>query len=222
MDRTNEYVLGRVVEIIGKSDVLKSKFRTDVLDDVFGKRKNLKDTEKRLERKTEKLQLDMETIENNIADLEVDVGLGKRDRGLVDKIIKKYADELTIRKTEYEKTEKELDDLGQERNWVNWVERYGEKLELDTSNEKKQKEFLRGVLDKIVVKSEYGYGRDKKKKIQRGHTLDFHYKLKVVDDAFEWTDKTTSPWSSRTVEGEKIDKSPMVRLVSPRKKKVKK
>ena len=99
MDRTNEYVLGRVVEIVGKSDVLKSKFRTDVLDDVFGKRKNLKETEKRLERKTERLQLDMENIENNIAELEVDVGLGKRDRGLVDKIIKKYADELTIRKT---------------------------------------------------------------------------------------------------------------------------
>jgi len=222
MDRTNEYVLDRVVELVGKSDVLKSKFRTDVLDDVFGKRKDLKETEKRLERKTERLQLDMETIENNIAELEVDVGLGKRDRGLVDKIIKKYADELTIRKTEYEKTEKELDDLGQERSWVNWVERYGEKLELDTSNETKQRDFLRGVLDKIVVKSEYGYGRDKTKKIQRGHTLDFHYKLKVVDDGFEWTDKTTSPWSSVTVEGEKIDKSPMVRLVSPRKKKVKK
>jgi len=220
MDRINEYVLDRVKEVVGNSNTLKDKFRTDVLDDIFGKRKDLKDTEKRLERKTERLQLDLETIENNIAELEVDVGLGKRDRGLVDKIIKKYADELTIRKTEYEKTEKELDDLGQERSWVDWIERYGEKLELDTSNENKQKDFLRGVLDKIVVKSEYGYGRDKTKKIQRGHTLDFHYKLEVVDDGFEWTDKTTSPWVSRTTDGGQVDQSPMVRLVSPRKKKV--
>ena len=90
----------------------------------------------------------------------------------------------------------------------------------DQSNENKRKDFLRGVLDKIVVKSEYGYGRDKTKKIQRGHTLDFHYKLEVVDDGFEWTDKTTSPWVSRTTDGGQVDQSPMVRLVSPRKKKV--
>lgn len=220
MDRTNEYVLDRVKEVVGNSNTLKDKFKTDVLDDIFGKRKDLKETEKRLERKTERLQLDMATIENNIAELEVDVGLGKRDKGLVDKIITKYADELTIRKTEYEKTEKELDDLGQERSWVDWIERYGEKLELDTSNETKQKEFLRGVLDKIVVKSEYGYGRDKTKMIQRGHTLDFHYKLKVVDDGFEWVEKSVTPWVSRTTDGVQIDQSPMVRLVSPRKKKV--
>jgi hypothetical protein len=44
----------------------------------------------------------------------------------------------------------------------------------------------------------------------------------VVDDGFEWTDKTTSPWNSMTVEGVNTDKSPMVRLVSPRKKKAKK
>ena len=93
------------------------------------------------------------------------------------------------------------------------------KLELDTSNEIKQKDFLRGVLDKIVVKSEYGFGRDKTKKIQRKQILDFYYKLKVVDDGFEWTDKTTSPWTSRTIEGTEVDQSPMVRLVSPRLKK---
>ena len=59
MDRTNEYVLDRVKEVVGNSNTLKDKFKTDVLDDIFGKRKDLKETEKRLERKTERLQLDM-------------------------------------------------------------------------------------------------------------------------------------------------------------------
>ena len=92
----------------------------------------------------------------------------------------------------------------------------------DQSNENKRKDFLRGVLDKIVVKSEYGYGRDKTKKIQRGHTLDFHYKMKVVDDGFEWVEKSVTPWVSRTTDGVQIDQSPMVRLVSPRPKKKRK
>ena len=73
-----------------------------------------------------------------------------------------------------------------------------------------------------MVKSEYGYGRDKTKEVQRGHSLDFHYRLKIVDDGFQWTDKTTSPWRGNTTDGKTIDKSPIVRFVSPRKKKLRK
>jgi hypothetical protein len=161
----------------------------------------------------------MENLENQIVELEVEVGLGKRERTQVDKINQRFSDELEIRKLEYEKTEQRIDGLSAETKWVNWMERFGERLELDTSDETKQRDFLQGVLGKIVVKSEFGYGRDKSKKVQRGHSLDFHYRLKIVDDGFQWTDKSTSPWIGRTVDGDKMDKSPLVRLVSPRKKK---
>ena len=86
--------------------------------------------------------------------------------------------------------------------------------------ESKQKEFLKGLLSKIVVKSEFGYGRDKTKEIQRGHSLEFHYKMKIVDDGFEWTDKTRTPWSGKVTEGRRVDKSDVQRFVSSRKKKV--
>ena len=83
-----------------------------------------------------------------------------------------------------------------------------------------KREFLKSVLGMVVVKCEHGYGRDKTTKVQRGHSLDFHYRLKIVDDGFQWTDKSTSPWTGVTTDGKTIDKSPMVRLVSSRKKKV--
>ena len=42
MDRTNEYVLGRVKDVVSQSDVLKSKFKSEVLDEVYGQRENIK------------------------------------------------------------------------------------------------------------------------------------------------------------------------------------
>jgi hypothetical protein len=44
MDKTNQYVLDRVKNVVRQSDVLKSKFKfkfkfkSEVLDDVYGKR----------------------------------------------------------------------------------------------------------------------------------------------------------------------------------------
>ncbi|MDP6780299.1 MAG: recombinase family protein [Alphaproteobacteria bacterium] len=222
MDRTNDYVLNRVKDVVRQSDVLKSKFKSEVIDDVYGKRQDIKETERKLERKLERLQGEMENLENQMVELEVEVGLGKRQRTTVDKIIRRFEEELETRIQEYERTEHEIDSLGEETKWVNWIQRFGEKLELDTSSETKQREFLRGILGKVVVKSENGYGRDKTKKVQRGHSLDFHYRLKIVDDGFRWTDKTTLPWTGKTIEGEKIDKSPMVRMITPRKKKLRK
>ena len=190
-----------------------------MLDDVYGKRKNIKDTQQKLETKIEHLQKEMEDIENQVVELEVEVGLGKRQRSTVDKIISRYETELELRHQEYENTEQKLDSLDEETKWVDWIEKYGEKLEMDTSTETKQRDFLKGLLQKVVVKSEFGYGRDKTKKVQRGHSLEFHYRMKIVGDDFQWTDKTKSPWVGHTTDGTNIDKSDPIRLVSPRTKK---
>ena len=128
MDRTNEYVLERVKNIVSQSDTLKTKFKSEVLDDVYGKRKNIKDTQQKLETKIERLQKEMEDIENQVVELEVEVGLGKRQRSTVDKIISRYETELELRHQEYENTEQKLDSLDEETKWVDWIEKYGEKL----------------------------------------------------------------------------------------------
>ena len=146
-----------------------------MLDDVYGKRRDIKETAQKLEANIERLQKEMEDIENQMVELEVEVGLGKRQRSTVDKIISRHETELELRHQEYEDTEQKLDSLDEETKWVDWIEKYGEKLEFDTSTETKQREFLKGLLQKVVVKSEFGYGRVKTKKVQRGHTLEFNY-----------------------------------------------
>ena len=147
--------------------------------------------------------------------------MGEKDSKVVDKIISRYGDELKNKKTLLVETEKQIDDLGQDKNWLDWVEKYGETMELNTYNEKKQKDFLQGVLDKIVVKGDYGLDRDGKKKIQNGHTINFHFKMKIVDDALE-VEEGTKPRKYKVVEGKKTDTTNEVMKFVSKRNRVKK
>ena len=219
MDKTNDFVLQRVLHTASQSNLLKSKFKTEVLDEVFAKRKNISDEEKKLEKKLELKQREIEEIENLIANTLVRMSLKKDDATILTKVHAKYVDMLEETKSVYEDTEQQIQGLSEEIQWVNWMEKYSKSLKIDNLNEEKQQEFLQGLLSKIVVKSEYGYGRDKTKKVQRGHTLEFHYKLKIVEDDFQWTDKSSTPWKGEVIDGKKTEKSEKMRFVASRKKK---
>ena len=132
--------------------------------------------------------------------------VGMKDTTLIDKIIGRYSEVLDERKTVCEEIEKDIDDLGQDKNWLNWVEKYGETLELKTSNEEKQKDFLKGVVKQITIHSEYGFDRDEES-IQKGHSVDFRFKLKIVDDEYEVLDETTQPRTYRVKQGKDRYKS---------------
>ena len=205
MDSLNEYVLGVVKEKVSKSHILKEKFKKEILEDKFHKMKDIKETEKQYENKIQKLQKEIDEIENNIVDMEVSK-VGMKDTTLIDKIIARYSEVLDDRKTVCEEIEKDIDDLGKDRKWLDWIEKYGESLTLKTSTEEKQKDFLTGVLKKITIKSEYGFNRDDKN-IQKGHSVDFYFKLKIVDDELKRTDGGMSPRGYEITEGSEIQQS---------------
>ncbi len=218
MDSFNKYVLDFVKDKVSKSHLLKENFKKEVMQEQFERRNNIQETERNLERKIQKLQKEIENIEDNIVELEIDKGMGVKDSNVVDKILSRYGEELENRRTLLVETEKQIDDLGQDKKWLDWVQKYGETLELNTSNEKKQKDFLHGVLEKIVVKSSYGLDRDGKKKIQNGHTIDFHFKMKIVDDSLE-VEEGTKPKKYRVIEGKNTDTtSEVMKFVSKRKR----
>ena len=68
---------------------------------------------------------------------------------------------------------------------------------------KTQKDFLQGVLDKIVVRPHHN--KDKTKQI--GHSLDFTFKLKIVDDELEYYDENKKSKGYKIIEGKRIGKS---------------
>ena len=222
MDSLNEYVLDFVKEKVSKSNILKDKFKKEVLEDKFQKMKDIKETEKYLETRLQRIQKEIESIENNIVEMEISKGLGKIDENIVNKIIQRYGEELENRKVLYEDIEKQIDDLGQDKNWLNWVEKYGETLELNTSNEEKQKDFIKGVVKQIIINSEYDKNKDGKE-IQKGHSVDFRFKLKIIDDEYEVLDETTSPRLYKVKEGKDRHKTDgILRFISTRSRNKKK
>ena len=222
MDSLNEYVLDFVKEKVSKSNILKDKFKKEVLEDKFQKMKDIKETEKYLETRLQRIQKEIESIENNIVEMEISKGLGKIDENIVNKIIQRYGEELESRKVLYEDLEKQIDDLGQDKNWLNWVEKYGETLDLNTSNEEKQKDFIKGVVKQIIINSEYDKNRDGKE-IQKGHSVDFRFKLKIIDDEYEVLDKSISPRLYKVKEGKDRHKNDgVLRFISSRNRNKKK
>lgn len=93
------------------------------------------------------------------------MSLEKENASILNKVRSRYAEMLEETKSVYEETEQEIQGLSEKIQWVNWMEKFSKILKIDNLNEEKQHEFLQGLLSKIVVKSEYGYGRDKTKKV---------------------------------------------------------
>lgn len=215
MDMTNEYVLDNVVQVVKNSNILKERFKLDVLEAKFTKQKNIKDEEKKLEQKCQRIQKTIENVENSIVDIEVEVGLGNREETIVRKIIQRYTEELTSLQDEYSKTENDIDTLHKELKWLDWVSKYGEQVDFERNSPKKQKDFLDGLLDKIVVRSSFGQDRNGKE-VQTGHKLDFHYKLKIVDDKIVYKDNDKKLDGYEVIEGKKKVSTGEVKFSSPR------
>ena len=151
MDALNEYVLNYVKDKVSKSALLKERFKSEVLEEKNERTKNSKEIEKKLQKRAIELQGEIERIEDNIVELEVSKGLGKQDAKLVDKIIQRYGVELENTKTSYENIEEELAELDNKNQWIDWISKYSDNIKISTSNEEKQKEFLHGILNKIIV-----------------------------------------------------------------------
>ena len=76
-----------------------------------------------------------------------------------------------------------------EKVWFDWLGRYGDYLEAKVGeSNKNQKEWLDGLIDKIVVLVEYGEDRDKNIK-QIGHKFKVFFKVEVVLDKLVYKDE---------------------------------
>ena len=150
------------------SILLKEKTKKEVLDkknqieeDIIGERQSLED-------KCQRIQKNIDNIENQIVDLEVEIGLGKKEKSIAQKIISRYEDELQIQHDEYKDVEHELDDLNENLVWVDWVEKFADNIKTSSKSLTKKKEFLDGLISKIVVNAEMGKDRSGKE-VQVGH-----------------------------------------------------
>ena len=151
IERTDEFLLGHIEKVVSNSNLLKERFKTDVLSQKFERDKDLSDQTKKLEEKCKKILNKQEKTYENIILMETDLMQGRREETITKGIIKKLKSELQSYKDEVIKTELEIQSLTEERVWVNWLKRYGDELKTKISDNDNQSDWLKGLVKKIEV-----------------------------------------------------------------------
>jgi hypothetical protein len=200
IELTDDFLLTNIEKIVSDSNLLKERFKTDILSKKNEFDEDLKQQTKKLEEKCKKLIKRQEETYENIIIMETDLLQGRSEKKITEGILKKLKSELETYKEEIIKTELNIDSLAEERVWINWLKQYGDELKTKISDEKNKQDWLKGLIKKIEVISDYGFDRENKE-VQLGHKFNITFHLKVVRDKFNWTDKTTNPWQYEVKEG---------------------
>ena len=134
-------------------------------------------------------------VQKSIADVETNNLLQKYDEVIYRNLIENLNGELMKVKDKIEQTRIRIKELGQEKKWLNWVDKYGEKVGgLDDYSDAQKKEYLEGIITEINVSLD---------KTTKDHHLDIVFRLPLVDDDYKVIDKKSSPRKYKIIEGSK-------------------
>ena len=97
----------------------------------------------------------------------------------------------------------ELDALDSNLVWVDWVSKFSDNLETSTKTKEDKREFLRGLVDKVIVHSELGLDRNEKE-FQVGHSFDIKFKMPIVNDKLIWNDNENKKKGYEIKKGKKV------------------
>lgn len=218
MDRTDEFLISEIKKIVEDSNLLKEKFKTDVLHTKFSDIDDMKVTEKKLEEKAKRINKRMGSTMDNIISLETDIIQGRTKESIGRRIVSNLNSESEALQKELLKVEEEIRTLSSKKEWLDWVKKYGESLRIESKANEKKKEWVKGLVSKIIVHSHYGDNRDKKN-VQIGHSFDIHFKMKIVKDKLVWNDDSNKRKGYQVIEGKKIYKADEVNFNYVRTKK---
>jgi len=150
--------------------------------------------------------------------LETDLLQKRTEKKIAQGILNRLRDELDNLKEEVTKTELEIEGLSEERVWLDWVQKFGEDLQYKMSDPENHASWVKGLIDKIVVKTAMGEDRDGNRK-QVGHKFNVYFKMKVVRDKLAYLDPDNKGLGYEVREGRSKSSSKVVNLSRSRGKK---
>jgi hypothetical protein len=95
---------------------------------------------------------------------------------------------------------KEIDDLDNRKDWVDWITKYGDDIGKKFDNA--STELLEGMIDTIKVSPTFALNRDEVEK-QVGHKLVVNFKKAIVDDSIVYDDEKNKSKGYNLVKGKK-------------------
>jgi len=183
MDRTNEFVVKQIKEVMGNSSILKDKFKTDVMSQKSIDSSQIELEKKMRENKIVRLNNQLDIMVQSISSNEVSYMLKKTE----DVIYKEIKIKLEIEKAKCEdlksKYIEEINELDNKKDWIEWITKYGD--DISKKFEKPTTELFEGMIDSIVVNPTFEMNRDEIEK-QVGHKLVINFMQPIVDDGIEY------------------------------------
>ena len=215
MERTNEAIINLVKETIKDSHLLREQYKQQAMSEKYKKEKNIEIEQKKIETKLKKISKGINELEEQIAEIEVNRTIGKGNKRILDITINKLYEELESKNNLYATVENEFSELTGEMKWLDWLGEFSKELRIHTKDIKKQREWLDGLVSKIIVKSVWGKNRDGKD-IQNGHSFDVHFKMKIVNDELSYKGNKKST-GYNVIEGDKIFRTELIEGITSRK-----
>jgi hypothetical protein len=215
IDKTSDSVIELVKEIVSNSNRMKSQFKKDVLSQKFEADKDIELRKKKLETSCKTVVSQIEDTIDNLSLAQFEGLQGIKDERLVKRVVERLEEELIRQEKQLAEQKQKIEDLDSQKDWLDWVSKFGDDIETKVSTDASKQEYLNGLLGKIVVHSVSGKNRDGETK-QIGHKLELQFKIAIVDDKFEWTDKSTSRWESKVSGGKKKFTSDSLELENKR------
>jgi hypothetical protein len=186
MDNTDSLVVNRIKEVVGNSSILKEKFKKEVLEKKSIDSKQISKEKEKLEQTIKGIDKQLDTTIQSISVNEVNHMLKKIDEKRYKGISSVLEEELTNIEDRKKTLIQEIDDLDNQKEWVDWISRYGK--DISKRFEKPTTELLEGIVDKIIVSPVIGETREGKE-TQRGLIFNVKFKLPIVKDSIEYKDK---------------------------------
>ena len=200
MDRTDDFVMSKVKEVMSNSSILKEKFKTDVMSQKSIDSSQIDLEKKMRENKIKQLNKQIDLIVKSISTNEVNHMLERRE----DAIYKQIKTSLGREKGKIEDTKsqfvEEINELDNRKDWIDWITRYGDDIKKKFDNP--TTELLEGMIDTIVVSPTFAFNRDEVEK-QVGHKLVVNFKQPIVDDSIVYDDEQNKSKGYNVVKGNK-------------------
>ena len=191
---TDEFVWNAVIKTVSQSSTLKERFKNEILHSKFASDDEITTEFKNQKIKSKRLRGELGKIQTSIADVETNNLLQRYDAAVYEKIILNLTEESNKKKDEIEQTRLRIKELGKEKKWLDWIEKYADKVDqfTDYTNDER-KEYLEGIIDRIDVRLD---------KETSDHHLDVIFKLPLVGDDIKYIDETRKSAGYEVVDGD--------------------
>lgn len=192
---TDKVVFDTVVQLHKNSSILKEEVKKRIFAEKGIKHITSEAEMKGYERQLRKHETLFQNLQESIGNLEANRILKRMDDKAYKTAVARMNDEADRLKTEITNLRLKLRGETEKRQWVNWVDLFGEEIDEKAKLTDEQRQlYLKGLIEKIEARFNPQ---------TRDHELDIHFQHPIVGDGIKWKDPKKKDLGYKVLNGSK-------------------